>query len=98
MNDVLIDDIEKAVSKGIEQITSDINAKLSVIIIKSSKQCTRFRPKIPIILLTNNLKMHRIAKISWGVYPITISKDHIDMVNDSMSVLIDKYVKMDILL
>ncbi|RMF30632.1 MAG: pyruvate kinase [Candidatus Nitrosothermus koennekii] len=94
--DVLLDDIEKAVSKGIEQIASDINAKLIVLSsLDLANNVSRFRPKIPIILLTNNPKVHRIAKISWGVCPITISKDHIDMVNDSMSVLIDKYVKID---
>lgn len=76
-SDLLHEDIRDAVSEAANQISLDIGSKLlvspTIAGIMPSK-ISRFRPKAPIIALTDNQKTLRKLMMVWGVYPLLIKR------------------------
>lgn len=87
--DFLHEDIRDAVSEAANQISLDIGASLLVSPTNSgdlAPRISRFRPRAPIIALTDNLKSIRKLMICWGVYPIEIGR------TDNLTELLDASV------
>ena len=83
-------DIRDVVCEAANQISLDIGAKLIISPTNSNEMAlkiSRFRPKAPIIALTDNQKTIRKLKISWGVYPIYTNKE------DNLTNLLETSIK-----
>ncbi|MFQ5920912.1 MAG: pyruvate kinase [Nitrososphaerales archaeon] len=98
-SDLLHEDIGDATSEAANQISIDIGAKLLVSPTNSgymAAKISRFRPRAPVIALTDNPKMLRRLMICWGVYPIQIRRtdDLTGLLDVSLSTLArEKLVK-----
>ena len=65
--------VSDAISHAACTTAHDLNARAVLVVTKSGKSArdmSKFRPKMPIIAATPNIKTYRKLGLSWGVYPV----------------------------